>query len=106
MNAQFEHVSIPKRARIDFGGKCISHDLAFPGGSRKTIGVLLPSIVSFSTETPEVMEIVEGTCRARIGERGEWMSYTSGQRFAVPGNSCFEMEALEPVHYICHFGHD
>ena len=24
--------------------------------------------------------------------------------FDVPGQSSFEIEALEPVHYVCHFG--
>ncbi|HVL76545.1 MAG TPA: pyrimidine/purine nucleoside phosphorylase [Noviherbaspirillum sp.] len=106
MSTQFEHVSIPKKANIYFGGKCISHNLYFPGGSRKTIGVLLPATVTFTTDGPEIMEIVSGHCRARIGDDGEWKEYHAGQRFRVPGQTRFDMEADEPVEYICHFTHD
>lgn len=41
--------------------------------------------------------------RRCIGEEGDWETYESGQRFHVPGNSRFDIEALEPVHYVCHF---
>lgn len=106
MRTRFEHVAIPKKAHVYFDGKCISHDLIFPGGSRKTLGVLLPATVTFVTDAPEVMEIVEGRCRVRIGEDGEWKNYEGGQRFRVPGDSRFDIEALEPVHYVCHLAHD
>jgi purine/pyrimidine-nucleoside phosphorylase len=106
MNTQFEHVAIPKKADVFFGGKCISHNLFFPGGSRKTIGVLLPATVTFSAEEPEVMEIVEGMCRVRLERDGEWKTYAGGQRFFVPGACSFEIEALEPVHYVCHLGRE
>ncbi|HJW56035.1 MAG TPA: pyrimidine/purine nucleoside phosphorylase [Burkholderiaceae bacterium] len=103
MSTHFDHVSIAKKANIHFDGKCISYNLAFPDHTRKTIGVILPSSVTFDTESPEIIEIVAGKCRARIGEDGDWKSYEGGQRFHVPGTSRFDIEALEPVHYICHF---
>lgn len=106
MFTQFEHVAIPKKADVSFGGKCVSHDLYFPSGSRKTIGVLLPATVTFTSDSPEVMEIVEGRCRVRIGRDGEWKTYGGGQRFTVPADSSFEIEALEPVHYVCHLERD
>lgn len=104
MSTQFDHVSVVKKANIYFDGKCISYSLVFPDQSRKTVGVILPATVTFATDAPETMEIVEGRCRARIGEEGDWKTYEAGQRFRVPGNSRFDMEALEPVHYVCHFG--
>lgn len=103
MSTHFEHVSIAKKANIYFDGKCISYNLTFPDGARKTVGVILPSSVSFATDSPETWEVVAGKCRVRMGEAGDWASYESGQRFHVPGNSGFQVEAREPVHYVCHF---
>ncbi len=106
MHTQFDHVSVIKKANIYSDGKCISHSLTFPDGSRKTVGVILPSTLIFGNKTPEIMEIVEGKCRVRIGESGEWQSIGSGQRFHVPAGSGFDLEAQEPVHYVCHFVDD
>ena len=103
MNKQFDHVSLNKKANIYSDGKCISYNLVFPDGSKKTVGVVMPSLITFATDLPEIMEIVDGKCRARIGETGDWKTYESGQRFRVSGHSSFEFEALEPVHYVCHF---
>lgn len=103
MSTQFDHVSIIKKANIYFDGKCISYNLVFPDHSRKTIGVILPSVIGFDTDAPEIMEIIVGKCRVRIGEAGDWNTYEDGQRFQVPGNSHFDLEVLEPVQYVCHF---
>lgn len=106
MSTQFDHVSVVKKANIYFDGKCISHNVIFPDHSRKTIGVIMPASVTFATDSPEIMEIVQGKCRARVSEEGAWTQYEGGQRFHVPGNSRFDIEALEPVHYVCHFVRD
>ncbi len=39
-----------------------------------------------------------------VRERLDGVSIGAGQSFEVPGQSRFEIEALEPVHYVCHFG--
>ena len=67
MSQQFEHVSIDKHANIYFDGSVISYNLRFPDHARKTIGVILPSTVKFATDVPEIVEIVSGKCRVRIG---------------------------------------
>ena len=103
MSNQFDHVSIQRKANIYFDGKCISHNLTFPDHTRKTIGVIMPGTLTFATDVPEVMEIVEGKCRARIGPDGEWKDYEGGSQFRVPGRSSFDIEVFEPVHYVCHF---
>lgn len=106
MSTQFDHVSIVKKANIHSDGKCISYNLIFPDHTKKTIGVILPSTLTFATDAPEIMEIIAGKCRVRIGETGEWDTYEDGRRFPVPGASSFDLEALEPVHYVCHFVKD
>ena len=50
------------------------------------------------------MEITAGTCRVQLACDGEWKTYEGGQSFSVPASSRFDIEAQEPVHYVCHFG--
>ncbi len=100
---QFDHVSVLKKSNIYFDGKCISHTVQFEDGSRKTLGVMLPSILTFKTGVPERMEIIAGECRVTIGVQTESELFRPGQSFYVPGDTSFTMEALEPVDYVCHF---
>lgn len=104
MSTQFDHVTVVKKANIFFDGKCISHNVIFPDGTKKTVGVIMPSSLTFNTTSPEIMEIVSGKCRVLIHGDGEWKTYEAGQRFEVPGASHFDIEAQEPVDYVCHFG--
>mgnify|MGYP001019925641 CR=1 FL=1 len=101
--SQFDQVSVVKRANVYFDGKCVSHTLLFADGTKKTVGVILPSTLTFTTGSPEVMEGVAGSCRVRLrGDEG-WRSYAAGESFAVPADSSFEIACDEPYHYVCHF---
>jgi uncharacterized protein YaiE (UPF0345 family) len=102
--AQFDNVSIIKLANVYFDGRCVSHTIQFADGSRKTVGVILPSSLTFNTGAPEVMEGVGGACRVRLKGQSDWISYAAGQSFDVPANSSFEIACDEPYHYVCHFG--
>ena len=100
---QFDNVSVVKQANVYFDGKCVSHTVCLPDGTRKTVGVILPSSLTFNTGAPEIMEGVGGACRVRFkGEEG-WKNYVAGQSFEVPGNSSFEIACDEPYHYVCHY---
>ena len=102
--AQFDNVSIIKQANVYFDGRCVSHTIQFADGSKKTVGVILPSSLTFNTGAPEVMEGVGGSCRVRLKGHSDWKTYTAGQSFDVPANSSFEIACDEPYHYVCHFG--
>jgi purine/pyrimidine-nucleoside phosphorylase len=101
--SQFEHVSVLKKANVYFDGKCVSHTVLFADGSRKSIGVIFPSTLTFNTGAPEVMEINAGKCRVRLKGESGWKTYAAGQRFSVPGNSSFDIETIELLDYVCHF---
>ncbi len=101
---QFDNVSIIKQANVYFDGRCVSHTIQFADGSKKTVGVILPSSLTFNTGAPEVMEGVGGSCRVRLKGQSDWKTYTAGQSFDVPANSSFEIACDEPYHYVCHFG--
>ena len=102
--SQFDQVSVVKQANVYFDGKCVSHTIHLADGSRKTLGVILPSTLRFTTGAPEVMEGVAGSCRVRLAGESGWTTYGAGQSFAVPGDSAFEIACDEPYHYVCHFG--
>lgn len=102
--SQFDNVSVVKQANVYFDGKCVSHTVLLPDGSRKTLGVILPSNLTFSTGAPEVMEIVAGACRVQLAGQNEWQNYRAGESFNVPGDSSFQIEVSDTLHYVCHFG--
>ena len=101
--AQFDNVSVKKKANVYFDGKCVSHTVLLPNGTRSTIGVIFPSSLTFNTAAPELMEINIGSCKVRLkGEEG-WKIYGAGEKFTVPGNSSFDIEVTEMLDYVCHF---
>ncbi|MES2772124.1 MAG: pyrimidine/purine nucleoside phosphorylase [Pseudomonadota bacterium] len=102
-SSQFDQVSVVKQANVYFDGLCVSHTILFADGSKKTLGVILPSSLTFNTGAPEVMEGVSGACRVRLRGQSEWTEYLAGQSFSVPGDSSFEISCDAPYHYICHF---
>jgi uncharacterized protein YaiE (UPF0345 family) len=103
MSAHIEQVSVVKKSNIYFDGKCVSHTVLLADGSKKTVGVIFPSSLTFNTGAPETMEIVGGVCKVRLAGAGGWQTYTAGQQFEVAGNTSFDIETLETLDYVCHF---
>lgn len=101
--AQFDQVSVVKKANVYFDGKCVSHTVLLADGTRKSVGVILPSKLTFGTGAPEIMELLEGRCRVKLAGETEFKEYAGGQSFDAPGNSSFDIETLETLHYVCHF---
>ncbi len=101
--SQFDNVSVVKKANVYFDGKCVSHTVLFPDGTKKTVGVIFPSTLTFNTGAPEVMELNAGACRVRLKGERDWRTYRGGESFSVPGNSSFDIETLELLDYTCHF---
>jgi uncharacterized protein YaiE (UPF0345 family) len=101
--SQFDQVSVVKKANVFHDGKCVSHSVLFPDGTRKTLGVMFPSTLTFNVGAPEIIDINAGQCRVKVGD-GEWKDYGAGDSFSVPGNTRFEIEILELLDYVCHCG--
>ena len=96
--------TVRTRANVYFDGKCVSHSLELADGSKKSVGVILPSSLKFNTGAPERMEIVGGRCKVKLAGASDWQTYAAGTEFRVPGNSSFDIETLELLDYVCHFG--
>lgn len=104
MSAQFDQVSVVKKSNVYFDGKCVSHTIIFADGSKKSVGVIFPSTLKFNTGAPEIMEVVAGVCKVRLAGEEAWNTYAAGQQFSVGANSYFDIETLETLDYVCHFG--
>ncbi|MES2878979.1 MAG: pyrimidine/purine nucleoside phosphorylase [Pseudomonadota bacterium] len=100
-------VSVNTQASVYFDGKCISHGITFPDGTKKSVGVILPATLTFNTGAPEIMECVAGSCEYKLAGTDAWVKSIAGEKFSVPGNAKFDIrvtEGFEAYHYICHFG--
>jgi purine/pyrimidine-nucleoside phosphorylase len=102
--SKIDDACVTAQANVYFDGKCVSHSLTLPDGSRKSVGVVLPSELTFNTGEPETMECVAGECEYRLAGSSEWAKSRAGERFSVPANSRFQVRVSEAYHYICHFG--
>jgi uncharacterized protein YaiE (UPF0345 family) len=102
--SQFDNVSVVKQANLYFDGKCVSHTLLFGDGTRKTVGVIFPSSLTFNTGEAERVAINAGRCRVRRKDESAWQTYSAGESFSVPGDSSFDIETIETLDYVCHFG--
>ena len=101
---KIDGVSVTTKASVYFDGKCVSHVITFPDGTKKSVGVILPATLTFNTGAPEIMECVAGSCEYKLAGSDAWVKSSAGEQFNVPGNSKFDIRVTEAYHYICHFG--
>ena len=99
-----ENASINPIANTYFEGKCVSHSITLADGSGISAGVIFPARLNFDTGAPEHMELLQGKCRVRLPGSDDWQAFSGGESFEVAGNSSFDIEVSEDLHYICHFG--
>ncbi len=104
ITSKLDGVSVSTQASVYFDGKCVSHGITFPDGTKKSVGVILPATLTFNTGAPEIMECVAGACEYKLAGTEVWVKSSAGEKFSVPGNAKFEIRVTEPYHYICHFG--
>ena len=103
---KFQDVNVDKLANIYFQGNVISRNIFLKDGSRKTLGVMLPGKYEFNTEARELMEIMSGKLNLKLQNDDEWKFIKDGMNFNIPKNSCFQVEVLELVNYICSYFND
>ncbi|MBI1174620.1 MAG: DUF1255 family protein [Sideroxydans sp.] len=102
---RIDNISVGTKASVYFDGKCVSHSVYFPDGTRKTVGVILSgSQLTFNVGAPELMEITSGTCQVKLAGEAAFKTFTAGGSFKVAANSSFEIHAEDEVNYICTYG--
>jgi purine/pyrimidine-nucleoside phosphorylase len=100
---KFNNVTVVKKANIYFNGNVTSRTVLFDGGTRKTLGIILPGEYEFGTADRERMEILAGTLKALLPGSKEWKSFGPGQAFEIPANSKFKVAAAEIADYCCSY---
>jgi uncharacterized protein YaiE (UPF0345 family) len=101
---QIDGVSVNTQANVYFDGKCVSHGITCADGSRKSVGVVLASELTFGTQAPEIMECVAGVCEYRLAGTETWVPVAPGDAFKVDAHSSFDIRVKDAFHYICHYG--
>ncbi|WKG11197.1 pyrimidine/purine nucleoside phosphorylase [Nocardia sp. PE-7] len=102
--SKFENVSVNKKANVYFDGKCVSYSLELPDGTSVSVGVIQPSSLTFGTNAPEIMEVVAGEANVTLAGTTEAVTYRAGESFKVPGDSSFDIEVVDTLHYVCYYG--
>jgi purine/pyrimidine-nucleoside phosphorylase len=103
---KIDNISVTTQANVYFDGKCISHGILLSDGTKKSVGVILPASLTFSTGAAEIMECVGGGCEYKLAGAEAWATSSVGESFSVPAHSKFEIRVapgFEAYHYICHF---
>ena len=98
------NVNIATKANVYFDGKCVSHSFTQADGTKKSVGVVLPSTLTFNTGAAEIMECAAGSCEYKLKGSDVWVTSIAGEKFSVPANSSFDIKVAESYHFICHFG--
>ena len=101
---QLEKVTLKLKANVYFDGGVVSHTVLADDGARKTVGVIRPGEYHFTTDAPEQMDIIAGTCRVKLAGEKDWKTYNTGESFKVPGKSAFDIAVSSGLaEYLCSF---
>jgi len=101
--SEFKNVTVVKKANVYFDGKVTSRTVVFPGGSKKTLGVMLPGEYSFHTGDKEIMEILSGDLEVQLPGAPAWKKIKAGEEFTVPAESKFNLKVATLTDYVCSF---
>ena len=101
--AEFNNVTVVKKANVYFDGKVTSRSVIFSDGSRKTLGVMLPGEYEFNTAEKEIMEILAGELEVLLPGADDWKTVRGGDTFEVPAQSKFQLRIKKLTDYCCSF---
>ena len=101
--SEFDNVTVVREANIYFDGKVTSRTVVFADGSKKTLGIMLPGEFTFSTQSPECMELLCGEVEVLLPGEDIWSAYKAGTTFNVPGSSKFQIRVLQVTDYCCSY---
>ncbi len=102
--SEFKGVTVVKEANVYFEGKVTSRAVIFADGSKKTLGIMLPSEYLFRTDSPEIMEILSGEIEVLLPGERDWKAVKGGESFKVPGNAQFSLKVKSLTDYCCSYG--
>jgi len=103
-DGDFNGATIISKARLLHGGRVATRSVITGEGEMKSLGLMHPGTYRLTTEAPETVEILQGSCRVKLAGEQAWNTYQAGERFSVPANSFYEIEADDVLDYVTHHG--
>lgn len=64
---------------------------------------MLAGEFEFGTDKPELMEMIGGEMDVQLPGESDWVTYSTGSSFNVPGSSKFKVRVSKLADYICSF---
>ncbi|WNQ10386.1 pyrimidine/purine nucleoside phosphorylase [Paenibacillus aurantius] len=104
--AEFNNVTVVKKANIYFDGKVTSRIVQFADGTKKTLGIMLPGEYEFGTDSKEIMEILAGELKVLLPGETEWLEISGSGEFTVPANAKFKLQVSSVTDYCCSYIHE
>jgi uncharacterized protein YaiE (UPF0345 family) len=101
--SEFANVTVVREANVYFDGNVTSRSILFADGTKKTLGIMLPGEYTFSTDAPELMEILSGDLEVLLPDRTDWQTVRGGASFEVPGQAQFRLKVNRLTDYCCSF---
>ncbi|OAB46140.1 pyrimidine/purine nucleoside phosphorylase [Paenibacillus glacialis] len=101
--SEFSNATIVKAANVYYDGKVTSRTVILDGGSKVTLGIMLPGTYEFGTDVPEIMEILSGDLDVLLPDATEWQTIQGPSTFHVPGQSKFKLEVRSVTDYCCSY---
>ncbi len=100
---KFENVAVVKKANINFNGNVTSRTILFPGGEKKTLGLMMPGEYEFGTADKEIMEILSGSLKVQLPSSMDWKAIEGGETFEVAANAKFKLKVEQVTDYCCSY---
>jgi len=101
--AQFEQVTVMKKANIYFEGKVTSRVVLFADGTKKTLGIMMPGEYEFGTNEKEIMEISAGELEVLLPGETDWKTFSAGTEVIVPAHASFKLKVHQVTDYCCSY---
>ncbi len=101
--SEFKNVTVVKKANVYFEGKVTSRTIVFADETKKTLGIMLPGEYTFTTESSEIMEIIDGDLDVLLPGGQDWKTVQGGESFDVPEQSKFSLRVRRLTDYCCSF---
>lgn len=101
--SKFDNVTVMRNANLYFDGKVSSRTVLFPGGEKKTLGIMMPGEYRFDTSKRELMEIQSGEVEVLLPGESVWQTLSDGDSFEVPAHAEFDIKVNTVTDYCCSY---
>ena len=96
----WRNVDVERKARLSEGGRVSRRTVVAADGAMHDMGLMLPGLYRHTSPEGESLEILQGRCRIRRVDEGDWHELESGARFVCAPQVTYEIEVSEPLDFV------